>query len=147
MPGDAFNDLVLRGLAALETNDTLTGLMLFEEAAMWYMTPIVCSCLGFCLACERQDYRRAVRLCLQARNEEPNNALHYLNLGRVLQLAGRKRLAIRILHHGLRMGEGRALIDEMKALGRRRPPPFLRLPRSHPLNKHVGRFLYRIGWR
>lgn len=142
-----FQTLVDEGLAALDKRDTLKGLLLFEEAVKHQVTPVVQSCLGYCLAREKRQFREGVELCQQAKRKEPQNSLHHLNLGRIYLLAGHKQLAIKVFRQGMRMQPLPALRRELETMGVRREPVFANLDRNHPLNKHVGRLMARVGLR
>jgi len=39
------------------------------------------------------------------------------------------------------------IMDELRRLGIRKPPPFPSLDRSHPVNKFTGKLLSRMGMR
>jgi len=144
---DLPRDLVRRATKAVDGNDTLSGLMLFEEAARHALTPQISSYLGYCIARERRQFRQAVELCEQALRDEPNRALHYLNLGRVYLLAGQKGLAIKTFRMGMRRESSRQILLQLEQLGLRRPPLFVRYSRTHPLNRHLGMVLSKVGLR
>jgi Flp pilus assembly protein TadD len=137
--------LVRRGLTALDHDNTLIALLHFQEAAARQPTPTILSCLGYCLAREQGELHQALTLCQGAIRDEPANPLHYLNLGRVYRLSGQKHLAILAFRKGLKFGRHQGIIDEMKRMGVRRPPVFLRLGRKHPINRFCGILLNRLG--
>jgi hypothetical protein len=117
------------------------------------------------MARERGQVREAIHLCRAAVSAEPEHPAHYLNLGRVLLLAGDKSRAIAAFWRGISRNagpEGAALaewprsgkrreydliMDELRRLGIRKPPPFRSLHRGHPLNKFTGKLLSRFGMR
>ncbi len=142
-----FLQQVKRGASAAEQGNTLVALSYLESAARLGSTPILASYLGYCLAQERHQFKKGAGLCLEALKQEPEQAIHYLNLGRVYLAAGEKVLAIKTWRKGLRLGRNRLILEELKKLGIRRQPVFRSLPRSHSLNKHFGLFVARLGMR
>lgn len=159
------SDAVPRAISAIDRGDTLHGLIVLEALPSFAATPVARSYLAFCMAKERGQVREAMSLCQAALSAEPENASHYLNLGRVLLLAGDKQNAIASFWRGIsrnagpesaaladwpRSGRRREydlIMDELRRLGIRKPPPFRSLERSHPLNKYAGLLLARIGLR
>lgn len=147
MTGQEFRRLVEQGVAAAERGNTLDALFRLENAARIASTPRLVSYLGYCLARERGEVKRAADLCLEALKEEPAQAVHYLNLGRVYLVAGQKAAAIRTLRRGLKFDKGRSIIQQLKKLGIRKEPVLPSLPRNHPVNKHLGLLFKRLGMR
>ncbi|TYO99299.1 tetratricopeptide repeat protein [Geothermobacter ehrlichii] len=147
MTTDRFRMLLRQGLDALDKNDTLLALVLFEDACKLFETPTAKSCLAYCLAREKKQFQKAVAMCLSAKQKEPANSLHYLNLGRTYLEAGQKQKAIRALRQGLKMERNQQIIDLLVALGQRKTPPISSLPREHFLNRNLGLLLSRIGMR
>ena len=115
--------------------------LMMGQAAEGSESALVSSYLGFCLAREKKDFDQAVVLCQRAIEMEPANALHYLNMARVLTCMGRKSHALKMLRRGLQVQRHPQLIQELRRLGLRRRPlvPFLK--REHPMNIHLGRAL------
>jgi len=158
-------DAIPRAISAIDRGDTLHGLFVLEGLHTSVSTPIARSYLGFCMAKERGQVREAVGLCQSALSADPENPGHYLNLGRVLLLAGDKPKAIAAFWRGIsknagpesarpsdwprngRRREYDLIMDELRKLGIRKPPPFASLRRTHPLNKFTGKILARIGMR
>jgi tetratricopeptide (TPR) repeat protein len=148
MTHDDVTTLIRQGLAALDEDNTLLALMTFEKAARYQpATATVLSCLGYCLARERRDLERALHLCQEALLLEPVNPLHYLNLGKVYLLARQRRQAVITFQKGLRYGLHLGVVAEIKKMGRRRPPLFSFLCRTHVLNRYWGLLLALIGIR
>jgi Flp pilus assembly protein TadD len=141
------NQLIRKGVVAAEKGDTLVALVHFEDAAKLEATPTVRSYLAFCLARERRQLQKAISLCNEALQQEPNNPLHFLNLGRVYLVAGQKGKAIQTLRRGLKLGRNPLIMEELKRLGMRQPPVFPSMGREHPLNKYLGLMLKRLGMR
>jgi tetratricopeptide (TPR) repeat protein len=141
------NNLIRKGLAELERNNTMLALIHFEDAAKLDNSPLVRSHLAFCLAREHRQMQKAAALCTEALQEEPGNPVHYLNLGRIYLLAGQKNRAIQTWRRGLKFGRNPQIAAELRNLGRRKPPVLKSLGREHPLNKQLGLLLQKIGLR
>ncbi len=158
-------DAVPRAVAAIDRGDTLRGLIVLEGTPAFLTTPIARSYLAYCMAKERGEVREAMGLCQAALSAEPEHPAHYLNLGRILLLAGDKPKAIATFWRGIsrnagpesanptdwprngRRREYNLIMDELRRLGIRKPPPFPSLRRAHPLNRITGKLLARFGMR
>lgn len=140
-------DLFHEGKNALDEGRTSIALSCFEEAAKQEESPEIISCLAFCLAKERQDFRRAVSFCRWSISEDPRNSVHYLNLGRILLLDGRKQDAIRVFRDGLLHENNPSIKDELNKIGTRKYPVISTLPREHGINRMLGKLFARIGLR
>lgn len=125
----------------------VSALVYFEKAMQLDNNPTNRSYLAFCIARERGQFKKAISLCEEALKEEPENPVHYLNLGRVYILTGQKTEAMRILREGLTYEENREIVDELVGLGMRKPPVIPLLNRRNPLNKYLGIVLNRLGLR
>jgi tetratricopeptide (TPR) repeat protein len=147
MSDHGYRKLVEKGMNLADQGNTLDALLHLEDAARLGSTPILASYLGYCLARERQQFKEATGLCRQALTREPEQAVHYLNLGRVFLAAGKKQLAIDTFRQGLRRGRHRLILDELKKLGLRRPLVVPFLSRSHPLNRYLGLAFTRLRMR
>ena len=147
MTDQNFLKQVERGEAAAEQGNTLVALFHLENAALLGCTPTLASYLGYCLAQERRQFKKGAGLCREALKQEPEQAIHYLNLGRVYLAAGEKVLAIKTFRQGLKFGRNRLIVEQLKKLGIRKQPVFCALSRSHPLNKHFGLLFTRLGMR
>ncbi len=147
MPSTEFIHLVKQGISAAEQGNTLMAVVHFETAAKLRNTPTLRSYMAYCLAQERRQIQKAVYMCVEALQEEPHNSIHALNLGRVYLLAGQKARAINAFRRGLKLERNQKIIDELKKLGVRKPPPLNSLDRDHPLNKYLGILFKRIGFR
>jgi tetratricopeptide (TPR) repeat protein len=158
-------DAVPRAIQSIERGDTLRGLIVLEGLHSSATTALAKSYLAYCMAKERGQIREAVNLCYEALTADPEHPAHYLNLGRVWLTAGDKSRAIASFWRGIsknagpesagnaswprngRRREYDLIMDELRRLGIRKPPPFRSLQREHPLNRVAGRFLARIGMR
>lgn len=147
MSAAEIEELVAKGLAALDNGHTHLALVCFERAIEVERSPLVCSSLGFCLAAARGDLDRGMELCREAIGKEPGSTGHYRNLGRVLLLAGRKDEALLAFRQGLRLGRDEGIVRELEALGTRNPPVIGALHRDHLLNKWLGILLSWLGFR
>jgi hypothetical protein len=144
---DEAEQLVAKGREALANEHEYLALTCFEQAIRMDWSPVACSCLAYCRAKLKGNYRESVLLARKALDAEPENPVHYGNLGRILLLAGEVVEGISMLRQGLRHGEDLDIIIELERLGIRKPPIFKNLPRHHPLNKIPGIFLSRLGMR
>jgi hypothetical protein len=158
-------DAVPMAISAIDRGDTLHGLIVLEGVPSFMTTTVAKSYLAYCMARERGQVREAMGLCHAALSVEPEHPAHYLNLGRVLLLAGNKSKAIATFWRGVsrnsgpegaglaewpRNGKRREydlIMEELRRLGIRKPPPFPSLRREHLLNRVTGKFLARIGMR
>lgn len=136
-----------RGLKALREGNTLAALTCFEKAAGSGSRPVYLSYFGFCVAKERGQVQKGLLLCREAMEEEPDNAVHYLNLGRIHLAAGNKQEAIRVFREGLAHGPDQEIADLLNSIGTRKAPVFASLSRNHPLNKYLGKLLGKLGFR
>jgi len=137
----------IRGLKALQEENSLAALPFFEKAAGADPTPLCMSYLGFCIAKERGQVQKGIQLCREALEKEPENPLHYLNLGRIFLTAKNKQEAIRTLREGLGCGLNQEITDLLNAIGTRKPPVIPALGRDHPVNKYLGKLLGKLGLR
>lgn len=140
-------ELLQRGVSLLKEQNSLAALSAFEKAFQLEKTPLIQSYYGVCIALERGQTREALQLCREALQQEPDNPVCYLNLGRTYLKADRKSDALDIFRKGLGKGDCPEIRQILDDLGMRQKPVFPFLPRSHVLNKYVGLFLSRIGLR
>ncbi|MDP2156450.1 MAG: tetratricopeptide repeat protein [Nitrospirota bacterium] len=140
-------ELLARGTAFLRVGNPLGALACFEKAYSIEKTPSIKSCLGLCIATERGLISEAVRLCQEAMEQEPQNPLHYLNLGKVYLKAGRKSACLDVLRKGLSFGEDPEICELLERIGMRKQPAFSFLPRRHFLNRFAGLIMSRLRLR
>ena len=136
-----------RGLKVLEEGNSLTALTCFEKACGLGSNPSYSSYFGFCVARERGQVQRGILLCKAALQKEPENPVHYLNLGRIHLAAGDKLEAIRVFREGLGHGPNREIIGLLDAIGTRKSPVIPSLGRDNPINKFLGKLLSKLGNR
>lgn len=147
MKGAETAEIVAKGIEALSRGHTHLALVCFERAAQMERSPIISSYLAFCLAAARGRFEEAMAMGNEALAKEPTNAVHYLNLGRVYLLAGRKEEAIRIFRQGVQHEGHEEVIRELERLGTRKPPVIRLLRREHLLNRWLGIILGKLGLR
>lgn len=147
MSNQDFRQLLKKGIAEADQGNTLDALVHLENAARLGSTPTLDSYLGYCIARERRQFKEGTGLCRQALLKEPEQAIHYLNLGRVFLAAKEKRLAITTFQRGLKRGRHGLILEELKRLGKRKPPVVPFLSRGHPLNKYLGMVFTRLQMR
>jgi tetratricopeptide (TPR) repeat protein len=135
------------GLKAFAGGDTYAALSFFERAIEMDNRPAYSSYLAVCVAKERRHFELAFTLCERARMREPQNPVHYLNLGKIYLLVGKKADAITTFKKGFDLGENTEITEELNKLGIRKTPVIPSLDRSNPVNKWLGIFLKRTGWR
>lgn len=141
------NELLAKGIALLRADNSLGALACFEKAYGMEKTPVIKSCLGLCIATERGRISEAVRLCLEAIEQDPKNPIHYLNLGKVYLKADRKADCLDVLRKGLSRGDDPEIASLLEIIGRRKPPVFSFLPRRHFLNRYAGLIMRRLRVR
>jgi len=139
--------LFKKGLEALARNEWTAALACFEKATGLLNIPIHNSFLALCIARERGQTNKAVALCRETLEEEPDNPVLYLNLGKLYLIQGKTEEAIEAFRKGLSQGTNEQIIAELRRIGTRRPPPLSFLDRDHPLNKYLGIILGRLGLR
>lgn len=147
MPNEESEKLVAKGQEALANDHEYLALTCFEQAIRLEWTPLACSSLAFCIAKVKGNYREAALLARKALDIEPENPVHFKNLGRILLLSGDNEQGVHMLRQGLQYGEQLSIVEELEKLGIRKPPIFKSLPRSHPLNKNLGLLLAWLGLR
>ncbi|MEW6571978.1 MAG: tetratricopeptide repeat protein [Nitrospirota bacterium] len=141
------DDLFEKGVDALKTGDTLTALVFFEKALKAENNPFIASYFAFCIAKERGQFSKAVSICEEAIQKEPDNPEIYLNLGRIYLLYNRKEEAVRAFRDGLSHGTNLGIVNELNKLGTRKPPVIPFLKRSNPINKYLGIILKLLRLR
>ncbi|MFZ5907028.1 MAG: tetratricopeptide repeat protein [Nitrospirota bacterium] len=147
MPGQESERFFRKGLEALEREETVAALAWFEKALAGERSPACVSCFAFCIARQRGQYKQAVSLCQEAIHQEPDNSLHYLNLGKVYLLDKNRAEAIKAFREGMRHQSNTGIIHELEKLGLRKPPPIPFLKRENLLNKYLGIILSRLRIR
>jgi tetratricopeptide (TPR) repeat protein len=132
-----------RGRDQLERGDVQLAFEHFRSAhQVDRANPRYRSFYGLGLALVERRFDRALELCRSAAKEEFFNPELYHNLARVHLAFGFKAEAIRYLRRGLMIDPGNSgMQNELRGLGVRRRPVLSFLPRRHPVNRLLGRFV------
>jgi len=146
-PNKAYDELIEKGIAFLNANNKLAALSCFDKALTIGSSPKLMSYLSYCIATERGRIQEALTLCNNALAQEPDNPLHYLNLGRIYLHAGKKNEALASLRKGLSIGDDKAIKSLLKRFGTRGKSVLPFLPRDNFINKYAGLLLHRIKLR
>jgi len=136
-----------RARMALAAQNTVAALAHLERALKLRDNPGWYSHLGVCIAKERGQMKRGLDLCREALERERDNPVHYLNLGKVLLIAGNRAEALQALREGMAHGGSEEILAKLDELGTRKPPVIASLSRDHFLNKYLGLLLSRLGLR
>ena len=91
---NSHTELIEKGIAFLNDNNRLAALACFDKAFVIGKSPELLSYLSYCIATERGQIYEALKLCNDALSQEPDNPVHYLNLGRIYLHAGKKDEAL-----------------------------------------------------
>jgi tetratricopeptide (TPR) repeat protein len=137
----------VRGATELSEGNALAALVHFEKAVQADSRPRYLSYLGYCVALQRGQVQKGIGLCRQSIAEEPGVADHYLNLGRILLLAGNKAEALEVLRAGMAVSPHPGIGVLLEKIGSRKPPVIGFLGRDNIINKHLGLLLGRLGMR
>lgn len=140
-------ELFEKGLEHLRNKDLLKALACFEKAYTREKTPALQSYYALCIATERGQIHKAIILCNDAIALEPDNPVHYLNLGRVYMKANRKIDAIQTFRKGLSHGDNEEINNILESFNIRKRPVFPFLGRQNLLNKYTGMMLARLKLR
>ena len=100
-----------------------------------------------CIALERGKISYGLMLCNNAITVEPENPVHYLNLGKIYLKAGKRADAIETFRKGLSFGDNAEIKRILDNLGPRKKPVFPFLPRNNFLNKYTGLMMRRLKLR
>lgn len=137
----------IRAELELAAENTVAALASLEKGLKLTNEPHWHSHLGYCIAKERGQTRKGVELCQEALAHEPDNAIHFLHLGRIHLLSGNKEEALRVFRQGISMEGSEKIMQKLIELGMRKPLLFPSLERRHPLNRYLGFLLTRLGLR
>jgi tetratricopeptide (TPR) repeat protein len=142
---DAFQDFRL-GLARLRDGDATAAIELLRQAAKRDPeNPYYLSYFGLGLGHAEGMWGEAERLCHRALCRGRRQAQLYLNLAEVYVASGRRQAASDTLAIGLRyMPHDARLLEEFSKLIMRRGPVLKVLPRSHVLNRILGRLRHFV---
>lgn len=141
------DDLLAKGLEALERDHLYLARTCFEQALDLDRNPEVFSYLALCQAKTRGNFSDAIKMAEEAVATSPDDPLMYLNLAKIYILAGKKELAMKMLRDGVQHDTENQNRRELERQGNRKPPVFPALSRSHPLNKYLGILLSKLRLR
>lgn len=147
MDDNSYIELIKNGIAYLDDNNRLAALACFDKAFINGKSPELLSYLSYCIATERGQIYEALKLCNNALSQEPDNPVHYLNLGRIYLHAGKKEEALLILRKGLSFGDNQTILSILGKIGTRGKAVFPFFSRNNFLNKYVGILLHRLKLR
>ena len=133
--------------AALAVEDAQSALAFIEKALRLRDAPEWYSYLGYCIAKQRGQHRKGLELCQASLAVEPDNPVHFLNLGRVYLAKGDKSEALRIWREGMAKGGSPELVQQLERLGTRKRPAIPAISRTNALNRYLGIMLSRLGLR
>jgi len=136
-----------KGVHYLSKGKSLSALSCFEHALKKKDSPSICSYYAFCIAKERGQIKKAMLLCKDAIEREPDNSVHYLNLGRIYLFTRQKAEAITIFREGLNHEANKEIIEELDTLVPRKPPVIPFFKRGNPINKYLGIILKALRLR
>lgn len=138
-------EALLKGIEFLEKGESLKALSSFEKAYRLKDSAEYRSYFGLAIAMERGKLKEGISFCEEAVSMEPENPVLYLNLGKALFRAERKKDAIEVVRKGIKFGANKDALTWLETLGIRRKPVLPFLPRGHFLNKLAGLVLSRMG--
>jgi len=141
------NRLFNKGMEHLSQGKTLSALSCFESALKKEDSPSLWSYYALCIAKERGQIKKAILLCKDALQQEPDNSVHYLNLGRIYLFTRKKAEAITIFREGLNHETNKGIIEELDNLVPRKSPVMPFLKRANPINKYLGIILKALRLR
>jgi len=137
-------ELTEKGIAHLNDNNRLAALACFDKALTMGSSPLLLSYFSYCIAKERGQIYEALKFCNDALSQEPDNPVHYLNLGRIYLHAGKKVEALSALRKGLSFGENQSIKSLLEKIGTRGRPVFPFISRNNFINKYTGMLLHRL---
>jgi predicted Zn-dependent protease len=106
--------------------------------------PFYISYMGVAIAAAEQKWAEAEKLCHSAMRMNRRQAQLYLNLAEVYLAADRKQDAADILARGLHFAPHDVRLKmALDRLAMRRPPVLAFLPRSHAINRNLGRLRHQ----
>lgn len=139
--------LSTKGIEAAEKGYIHSAQVFLGQVPEQQRSPELTSYLAYCQAKSESPDGPAAKTCEESIAQEPDNPTHYLILGRIMLLRGDKASAIEAFRQGLARKKDSRIANELNKLGLRRPPVIKQLSRSHPLNRYLGKLLYKLGLR
>lgn len=140
-----------KGFSLIKEHNTLDALFYLEKVVDGSERADVKSAYAMCIALERGKVKDGIDLCIQAIEDDPENAFHFLNLGKIYLKDGKKAVAIDIFRKGMKLGmdsEGaKEIAFILNDLGIRKRPLLPFLKRDNFFNKYMGLILHKIRLR
>ena len=137
-------ELFRLGSEALEARNFAAAHRLLNKALEKERSPDHLSLYALALTQHTGNVQAGITLCQEAIRSEPKNPTHFLRLGTIYLISGRKKEAIRIFNLGLRVGRHAGITRMLQTLGQREKPVLPFLARTNPLNKYLGRIRLRL---
>ncbi len=126
--------------------------LLLQAADHYPDNPLILSYYGWLAAIIDKKHKTSIATCRKAfvvfksTNPRIMGAVYpvlYLNLGRALLAAGRRREAVESFANGLKHDRSHGdLKKEMQRVGIRKQPLVSFLSRSNPINKYIGKMIH-----
>jgi tetratricopeptide (TPR) repeat protein len=140
-------ELFQRALVRLEKGNAVEALALFERSYELRKSALCLSYLGLLNAQERGRHREGITMCTLALEKETENPTVYLNLGKALYKAERKKEALSTVRKGLAYGNDPEALRWLDRVGVRRGLVLPFLPRNNVVNRYLGLVFTRLGLR
>jgi tetratricopeptide (TPR) repeat protein len=140
-------ELLRLGSDALRLRNYAAARRYLERALHKERAPEHLSLYALALAHQTGNTHAAIALCQEALRKDPKNQEHFLRLGTVYLIAGRRKEAIRIFHLGLRLGRHQGISRMLQAMGHRQQPVLPFLARGNPLNRYLGKIRMNLRKR
>ncbi|MFN7973465.1 MAG: hypothetical protein U0166_14140 [Acidobacteriota bacterium] len=140
------SSLLNEGVALLRRGNAVKARTCFERLNKAEPSnPLGLSYLGVSLALTDRNFSDGEDFCFRAVLKGMGNAQLHANLAWVYYLAGKRKSALTELEEAKSRDPGNpdALRIE-RMFGKRQSPPISVLPRNHPLNKGLGKILYKL---
>jgi tetratricopeptide (TPR) repeat protein len=137
-------ELLRLGKEALRLRNYPAARRYLEQALHKERSPEHLSLYALALAHQTGNTHAAIALCQEALRKDSKNQEHFLRLGTIYLIAGRRKEAIRIFHLGLRLGRHQGIARMLQAMGHRQKPVLPFLARSNPLNRYLGKIRMNI---
>jgi uncharacterized protein HemY len=137
-----------RGLDLIEKGDLSKAYQFFENYSQKEPTnAMAMSFLGYLTASFHQKPYQGLELCLKSVKAEKEEPLIYLNLARIYIQLNDRYHAYHAIQTGLKYRHSpfRAdLLNFYRLIGVRKKAPLPFLHRNHPINKFIGKMIFKI---
>ncbi|MDA8089976.1 MAG: hypothetical protein M0Z61_07125 [Nitrospiraceae bacterium] len=137
-----------KGEELFRKGEVLSALASFEKSCeLDSSNPLCRSYLALLSATERGQLATAIRSSEEIVGQAPEEAIIYLNLGKLYLMAGRKKDAVDVLRKGVAIQQLPEIVELLESAGLRKKPVFPFLSRGNSLNKYSGILLKKLGLR